>query len=324
MLLPDGVGHPVGQDETALSVGVAHLNGLARHGSDNVAGDIAVGGDAVFHRGDDGGDIHRNVVGGQGQHRPPHSGSACHVPLDALHGGGSLQAVAAGVAGDPLAHQTDGVLIAAALIAQDDEAGGMEGAAPHGEKGLHAQCAGQVLVQHLALDAQGFSLTGHLLRHQGGGELVGRAVHQIPGQADGAGKVGRLLKGLVQPVTVTIQPEGNGFLRGAGGKGGGLVEGQLGSLGQSGPGGGAQNGQQGSGIQNAGLAPQLLHGLDGLGGGTAEPLRGELVRAANMDSPGTRPVAGGEGHGLLRIGYKGQPPLGLLSLITLDHGSTSL
>ena len=194
----DGVGpglrrqaQAVGQDQAALGVGVEDLDGGAAADREHVADPDGVGSDHVLDQGQVAGDLHLGAQGAQCAHGADDGGGAAHVAVHALHALARLQRVAAGVEGDPLAHQGD-VAAGPALggVGDLDEAGlvGRPLAdAQHASEALATQRGGPVdpdlqpgLAAHLP-DAVG-------QRHRD--QRPARLVDQVPGQDDGPGHLG--------------------------------------------------------------------------------------------------------------------------------------
>ena len=121
----DRVGEGVGEDQPALGVGVVHLDRLAVELGDDVAGLDRGAAGHVLGGGDDREDVDRQLELGDRGDGLEHRGCPGHVHLHLLHPGGRLDRDAAGVEGDALADQPEGLAIAAA-----PGSGGRSAAAP--------------------------------------------------------------------------------------------------------------------------------------------------------------------------------------------------
>src|SRR5690606_31150200 len=97
----------VGQYEAAFGVGIEHLDGLARHGCDNVARALGVAVDHVFDQAEYADHIGLGLARGERMHEADHGGGAAHVTLHVLHAGGRFHRVAAGVENHALADKSE-------------------------------------------------------------------------------------------------------------------------------------------------------------------------------------------------------------------------
>ena len=104
-----------------FGVGVQHLDGLARHRGDDVAGTLGVAVDHVFDQADDADDIGLRLAGGQRVHEAGDGGGAAHVALHVLHAGGRLHRDAAGVERDALADEGDRLVLRLAAVPLHDD-----------------------------------------------------------------------------------------------------------------------------------------------------------------------------------------------------------
>ena len=200
--LPDGIGQSVGQNQTALGVGVAHLDGLAREAGNDVARDHAAVGETVFTGGDHGGDIGADAVLSQGQQGAGHGGGPGHVALGAQQARGGLEAVAAGVHGDALAYQAQAAaVLRRAGVGEGDEPGTVDAAVSYSQQGARAQFLQGGGVQHRDLHRQPGKGVGEPPGQQIRRQMVARLVDQVPGQQHGPdqvpGSVQRPVKGFV-------------------------------------------------------------------------------------------------------------------------------
>ena len=81
----DGVGEAVGEDEAALGVRVDHLDRLAEHRLEHVAGLDRGAAGHVLGRGHDADDVDAGLELGDGAHGGDHRGAAGHVALHLAH-----------------------------------------------------------------------------------------------------------------------------------------------------------------------------------------------------------------------------------------------
>ncbi|MNQ60247.1 hypothetical protein D3C85_745210 [compost metagenome] len=118
-----------------------------------------------------------------------HAGGAAHVVLHLVHAGGWLDADAAGVEGDALADQDEGLVgFLAALVVEHDQPRRLVAALGHGEEGAGAEFLELFLVEDLDLEvleglAQGLGLFGQVA----GVAQVRRQVAEIAGEGHAAG-----------------------------------------------------------------------------------------------------------------------------------------
>ena len=183
-----GVPERVGEHEPALGVGVEHLDGLARHGGDDVAGPLGGAGGHVLDQPGDADRVAFRLAPGQRLHQADYDAGAAHVPLHVFHAGGRLDRDAAGIESDALADEGDRlVLFSAALPLHDQQLGFAHAALADAEQRAHAEFAHGVLAQYLDLDAevvQGLALGRQGLRVHD----VGRLRNQVAGQEHAVGQ----------------------------------------------------------------------------------------------------------------------------------------
>ena len=177
-----GVPQRIGQHEAALGVGVQHLDGLAGHRGDDVAGPLRIAVDHVLDATDDAERIDLGLARGEHVHQPGHRGGAAHVALHVLHAGGRLDRHAAGIEDHALADEGDRlVLRLAAVPLHDHQARRASGALRDAEQRAHAELLHFLFGQHLDLDAERFEFpraSGELDRPQNVGRLVDEVARQ--------------------------------------------------------------------------------------------------------------------------------------------------
>src|SRR5690606_2288386 len=91
-----GVPDDVGEHEPPLGVGVDDLDGLPRHGLDDVTGTLRVAVRHVLDEADDADGIDLGLAAGQRAHQAGDAGRPRHVALHVLHAAGGLDGDAAG------------------------------------------------------------------------------------------------------------------------------------------------------------------------------------------------------------------------------------
>src|SRR5690606_12899756 len=109
VVLTGAVGEGVGEDEAAFGVGVGHFGGDAVVEGEDVVDAVGGGVDHVFGAGDDADDALGQVEPGDGLHGADDAHPAALVVLHAGHAAGGLHGVAAGIEGDRLADEEDGL-----------------------------------------------------------------------------------------------------------------------------------------------------------------------------------------------------------------------
>ena len=133
------IGEGIAQHQAAFGVGVEHLDGLAGHGSEDVTGAVGVA-PGMFSQP---ASTPMTLMGSCNWARacmvpsteaaPPMSYFISSMPSAGFDGD------AAGVEGQPLAHQHDGLGVGVALVLDDGHHGFVLGAAGHCEVGVHAE-----------------------------------------------------------------------------------------------------------------------------------------------------------------------------------------
>ena len=194
----DGPGEAVSQDQAALGIGVEDLHGLAGKEGDPVAGEHAGGGDAVFTGGDHRRDVDPDSVPGQSMQGGGSRRAPGHVALDARHGGGGFQTIAAAVHGDALAHEAypPGVLRRAG-VPQHHQGRGVAAAAAYGQQAPEAQVLQLLPVVDSGFDGQtvgqGRQPGGEIHRRQqvGGEVYIIADGHNVLRQLPGGGELGQ-------------------------------------------------------------------------------------------------------------------------------------
>jgi len=122
--------------------------------------------------------------------------AAAHVVIHLVHVARRLERYAAGIEGDGLADQHDGlVALLAAVMAQFDEHRRLVAALGHREEGAHAEFFTGGLVHHLALETVGLGQLPGLIREISRRADVGRRVAEVARQRHAAGDGGAPLQG---------------------------------------------------------------------------------------------------------------------------------
>ena len=112
----------VGKHEAAFGVGVDDLDGLARHGLDDVAGPLRLAVGHVLDEADGADGVDLGLARGERMHEADDAGGARHVALHVLHALRRLDRDAAGIEAHALADEGDRIGSAlAAVPAHDDE-----------------------------------------------------------------------------------------------------------------------------------------------------------------------------------------------------------
>jgi hypothetical protein len=184
------VGEDVGQHQTALGVGVEHLDGTPAVLRDHVARPLGRARRHVLGRRHQAGDTHPGPQLAQRAHDGDHRAAARHVGLLQLHVLSGLERQPPGVEGDSLAHQHDVAFVRASpwrLVGELDEPRRIHRPLPHGEDPAEALRPQLVGLPHLGRKAR---LLGDLDRAPG--QPLGvlgrrRRVGQVPGERGGTG-----------------------------------------------------------------------------------------------------------------------------------------
>ena len=178
------IGEGIAQHQAAFGVGVEHLDGLAGHGSEDVTGAVGVAPRHVLAARQHADDVDGQLQLGQGVHGAEHGGGATHVVLHLVHAVCRLDGDAAGVEGQPLAHQHDGLGVGVALVLDDGHHGFVLGAAGHCQVGVHAELGHLLLPHHPGGDVViGIRQTAGLGGEVGGIADVGRHVRHVAADA---------------------------------------------------------------------------------------------------------------------------------------------
>ncbi len=99
------VGKPVRKHKAALGIGVEHLDGGSAPAGDDITGPHRGTTDHVLREAEQTGDPVPHAHCRQGRHGREHGSRPRHIRLHRGHGRRGLQRQAAGIEGDPLAHQ---------------------------------------------------------------------------------------------------------------------------------------------------------------------------------------------------------------------------
>ena len=190
-----GVAEYVGEHQAPFGVGVAHFDGLAVFGPQDVVGLVGVAADHVLHCADEAMDLHGQVQLGDGLEDPQHGGSAAFVGLHGHHVVGGFEAKPAAIVGEPLAHQADGGDGVFGGVAQVNQPRFMAAGSGDGQQSVHP------LALHLFgpedLDGE-FVPLGQLhgdLCHDFGVAVVGGGVDDVTDEVGGLGADDRLVDG---------------------------------------------------------------------------------------------------------------------------------
>ena len=197
------VAERVGEDEPALRVGVDHLDRLAVHRSEDVAGPVRAAPCHVLGRGDHGEHAERDAQVGDRADALDHRRAARHVPLHVLHVVRCLERDPAGVEGDRLADQAEHEVVACAgrVVAQDDQPRVVVASLCHRRERAHAHLLDLSAVERLVGErARPLRDLGSTLGEPLRREVVRRAVREVAGAVrplcDALGAL-RQLQGLV-------------------------------------------------------------------------------------------------------------------------------
>ncbi len=193
------IGQRVAEHQAAFGVGIEDFDGLAAQGGDDVA---RAGGAAAGHvlgAGQHAHQVDRQLQFQRGAESAEHAGGAAHVVLHFIHAQAGLEADAAGIEGNALAHQRVGLLaLLAAVVLHHDDAAWLVAALGHGEERTGAQFAQFLLVQHFDLQAlEVLAQLPGLLGDVAGVTDVGRQVAQVTGEIHAGGDGLRMVGGLL-------------------------------------------------------------------------------------------------------------------------------
>ena len=212
-----GIDQSIAQGKAAFRIGVLNFNRVAVGSTHHVAGAHGAAIGHVFGAGHKADDTPGCVFLRQSRNSGQHRGSAGHVALHLVHVGGGLDADAARVKGNALAHQNQGFILLVALggVLKHDKPGRTARALAYGHKAAHAFLFQLGFVQHGAGKAFFTRQFLRLLGQHFGVEQVGRGGCQITRKAHGpsgifapagggVGGVGHFLpvKGHGQPLRV--------------------------------------------------------------------------------------------------------------------------
>ena len=130
----------VGQDETALGIGVEHGNRLAGHRFHHIARPLRLAVRHVLDNTDGANGVDFGLALGQRHHQPGNARCTPHVALHVLHAGRRLDRDAASIERDALADESQRPFAGlAAIPLHHHHAGLMARALGHAEQGSHAQ-----------------------------------------------------------------------------------------------------------------------------------------------------------------------------------------
>ena len=181
------IGQRITQHQTAFSVGVEDLHGLAGQGLDDVARARCPAIGHVLCRCDDRNQVNRQIQLTDRFDAAEYAGGAAHVVFHLVHVGAGFQGDAAGIKGDAFAHQCHGALLGgfAAFVFHDDDLPLALRAFGNSDESSHAHLFGLGLTDHF--DGQLFILPGQFAGNPG--EIfriavIGGEVAQIAGKID--------------------------------------------------------------------------------------------------------------------------------------------
>ena len=185
-----GIPEAVGEDETALGVGVDNLHRLPRERHDHIARTLGRAIRHVLDKADDADHIDLGLAAGKRMHEADHGGGTAHVPLHLLHAVGRLDRDAAGVEGHALADEGDRlVALLAAVPLHDDDLAIAHAPLTNGQQGTEAELLELLFAQNLDLEAE--LLEGlHALRIFFRVEDVGGLGDEVARELDRAGDRG--------------------------------------------------------------------------------------------------------------------------------------
>ena len=192
----------------------------------------------------------------------------------------------------------------------------MTGTVAHGQKRLHAQSTGLLSGNDFRLHPIGPGRLRHRPCQVGGNQMVGRAIDQISGQADGFGQAVALLR---RQNRRHVQGHIRLLLRLPGP---GPVKGQRHTLGHGVHAVLFQQRLCCGRVQYHPFGAQALEGLDALGRSPANGLRRHRLRVAQTNPQRGRFAVGLDrqpGTGALRLRPQRQPPVGRLLIPQFQH-----
>ena len=144
------IGQGIAQDQAPLGVRVQDFNGLATHAGYDIAWLDGATIRHVFARRNHCHHIDGRLQLANGLHGTQHAGCATHVELHFVHFGSGFDGNAARVKRDAFAHQRNRCLVlAAAVVADDDEPQRLLGTLRNGHKGPHTQLGDLFRAQHV-------------------------------------------------------------------------------------------------------------------------------------------------------------------------------
>ena len=186
-----GIGQRIAQGEAAFRIGILDFNGIAIGGAHHIAGAHGAATGHVFGAGQQAHHAAGRVFLRKGRHRGQHRCGAGHVGLHLVHVGGGLEADAACIKGDALAHKHEGLvlLMPGGGVLQHDEAGRTARTLAHGHEAAHAFLFQIGFVQHGAGKALFARQFLRLLGQHFGVEQIGRRGGEVTGQAHGPGGI---------------------------------------------------------------------------------------------------------------------------------------
>lgn len=111
----DGVVDGVYQREPSFRIGIDHLDGLAVHAADEVAGVVGFAGDHVFAGSHDAHDIYLEFEAAGGDHGSDHCSCSGHIAIHRHHTLRALDAISAAIVGYAFADEADGLFFASGL-----------------------------------------------------------------------------------------------------------------------------------------------------------------------------------------------------------------
>ena len=174
----------IGQHQTALGIGVDHLDRVTLHRLHDVARTLRPSIRHVFHQPDQTHDIGLGPAQRESLHHPGHHARAAHVHRHLFHAAGTLDRDAAGVKAHALADQRKGRFpLGPAIPAHHHHLGRTFRADADAEQQAHPQPFQFLFVKHLDMHAkvtQARQAVGKLDR----GQHIGRFIHQIAGEED--------------------------------------------------------------------------------------------------------------------------------------------
>ena len=179
LVLANGVGERIGQDQAAFGVGIVDLDGLAVARADDVARPLGMSSRRVFTGGNDAYDVDGGAERGDGAEGAGDGRGAAHVELHLVHVLAGFQRDAARVERDALAHERDGARGRLVFVLQHGQRRRFHAAARDAEKRAHLELFQLVAMKDLAFAPGVFGHFQGRARQPRRRHIVGRGIGEI-------------------------------------------------------------------------------------------------------------------------------------------------